>query len=241
MPNVVQIDTTDIAVTPFFKHMEIENIPKSQTAGRKVMEMKEVVEVRIGGNRNFSPVFPALAFSHREGDHFVTYAERWGEQYRAFKEGDPQEAQGTPLDMLRDHGITPEQLSLCKALRIYSIEALNVLEGQQLKNLGMHQNMLKDAARAFLADRVNGTSALAEIARLTAEIEALKAAGASQVPELDSTPQSIAEAEQAADETYPALSDSDLKDKIAQLAGTRPKGNPSRATLVHALQELEAA
>lgn len=241
MTSVVQIDTTNIAVTPFFKHMEIENIPKSESAGRKVMEMKEVVEVRIGGNRNFSPVFPAAAFSHREGDRFITYAERWADQYRAFKEGNPQEAQGTPLEMLRDHGITPEQLSLCRALRIYSVEALNSLEGPSLKSLGMHQNMLKDAARSFLADRSKGVDAFAEIERLKAQIAVLQAGGASVVPEQDSTPESIAQAEQAADDAYAALSDGDLKDKIAELTGARPKGSPSRATLVHALAELEAA
>lgn len=241
MTAVVQIDTTDITVTPFFKVVELENIPKSEAAGRKVMEMKEVVEVRIGGNRNFSPVFPSQAMSHRDGNREVTYAERWSEQYRAFKEGDAQEASGTPLEMLRDHGITPEQLSMCRALRIYSIEALNQLEGPMLKSLGMHQNMLKEAARAFLADRVSASGALAEVERLKAEIAALKAAGAAVVPPVDSTPAQIIAAEAAADASIEDMSDDELKAKIKELSGTAPRGTPSRATLINVLQGLQAA
>jgi len=238
MTKPVEIDIRDITVTPVFKHLELENVPQSEAQGRKVMEMHEVVEVRIGGSKNYSPVFPAAGFFRREGLDTITYAERWPEQYAAFKQGDTQQAHGTPLQMLRDHGVTPEQLSLCRALKIYSVEGLHALEGPNLKSLGMHQNALKEAARNFLADRNQGKFAIDRVAELEAEIAALRAQG---VPTVEATPAEIDQALQAADDAYAALSDSEIKDKIEGLTGNRPRGNPSRATLVSSLTELEAA
>ena len=239
MTKIVEIDPREITITPVFKYIEIENIPKSETAGHAVMETKEIVEVRFAGSKNYSPIFPTDAFWKREGNRVFTYAERWPDQYRAFKEGNPQEADGTPLEMLRVHGVTPEQISLCRALRIYSIEALHHLEGQQAKALGMHQNKLKQAVAEFMAERLNSTDALKQIEALKAEIEALKAAN--PLPVVDSTPDDIEQAEQAADASFEDMSDDQIKDEIAKITGSKPRGNPSRATLVASLEELLAA
>lgn len=241
MTRIVEIDPREITVTPVFKIMEIENIPKSETAGHAVFETKEVVEVRFAGSKNYSPVFPVDAFWKREGNTTWTYAERWADQYRQFKEGNPQEAMGTPLEMLRPHGVTPEQLSLCRALRIYSIEALHHLEGAQLKTLGMNQNALKAAARSFMATKEGNANRLDEIEALKAEIAALKAERSTLVPEVDSTPEEIEQVVHAADQVYASLSDDQIKQRIADLTGSRPKGNPSRATLISLVSELEAA
>lgn len=242
MTRIVEIDPREITVTPVFKILEIENIPKSETAGHAVMETREVVEVRFAGSKNYSPVFPTDAFWKREGNKVTTYAERWPEQYLAFKEGNPQEAMGTPLEMLRPHGVTPEQLSMCRALKIYSIEALHHLEGQAVKSLGMNSNALKKAAASFMAARFSGETAMNEIEALKAEIAALKAAGASTSPPVvEPTPAEIDAAVQAADNAYAALTDDEIKTRIADLTGTRPKGNPSRDTLVRLVTELENA
>lgn len=245
MTHIVQIDPRDITITPVFKIIEVEDIPQSEKAGHKVMKTMEAVEVRFAGNKLYSPVFPADAFWQRQGNQVVTYAERWPDAYRAFKEGNPQEAQGTPLEMLRPYGVTPEQLSLCRALRIYSIEALHHLEGQQLKSLGMHTNKLRESAAAFLADRDTGKKQLSEIEELRAQIAELKAAQAMVPPAQDSTPQQIAEALKAADDAYGDMTDPQIKDELEKLTGARPRGNPSRGTLVEmlnqALEEKQAA
>ena len=238
MTQLAVIDMTDVTITPVFKIIEIENIPKSETAGRAVMEQKEVVEVRFAGTKNYSPVFPADAFWQREGNRVITYAERWPEQYRAFKEGNPQEANGTPLEMLRDEGITPELISLCRALKIYSIEALYHLEGQAVKSLGMNANRLKEAAKAYLADRMGAKEAMSEVEKLRAEIAALKAG---VVPVQETAPDEIEQLLAEADAAYADKSDDDLKEEIAAIAGQRPRGNPSRDTLVRTLEELKAA
>lgn len=232
------IDERDITITPVFKMIEIENIPKSETSGHAVMETKEVVEVRFAGSKLYSPIFPTDAMWQRVGNQVISYAERWPDQYRAFKEGNPQEANGTPLEMLRTYDVTPEQLSLCRALRIYSVESLDRLEGTAIKSLGMHANRLREAAKAFLADRDQGKTAMAEVADLRAEIARLSAMMA---PVNDSTPAEIDAALQAADDAFPGMTDDALKEEITKLVGSRPRGNPSRATLVSSLLELQAA
>jgi len=241
MTRVVEIDEREITITPFFKIIEVENIPKSETSGYPVMERKEVVEVRFAGQKNYAPIFPTDAFWKREGNHVLTYAERWPEQYRQFKEGSAQEALGTPLEMLRKYGVTPEQLSLCRALKIYSIEALHHLEGQSVKSLGMNANRLKDAARAFMAERFQASDAMTEIEALKAEIAALKACGAAAVPVEQNSPEEIAAIVQQADDAFAEYSDVQIKDELEKLTGARPRGNPSRASLVSMLETAMAA
>lgn len=232
MVDVVEIDMREFQVTPVFKLVELENIPKSETAGYAVMERKEVVEVRIAGSRNFSPVFLTDEFWMRDGNRTITYAERWPEQYMQFKNGTSQEALGTPLEMLSRFGVTPEQISLCRVCKIYSIEALSALEGDKLKSLGMHQNKLRDAARQFLAERGDAAGVLSELETLRKEIADLKAAQAMVPPAVDFAPEAIVEIEEAADASV-------IKDEIALLTGQRPRGNPSVATLQSMLAELK--
>lgn len=237
MTRIAIIDDKDITITPVFKYEEIENIPKSETAGRAVMETREVVEVRFAGSKNYAPIFPASAMWRRDGNQVTTYAERWSDQYRAFKEGNPQEANGTPLEMLRDYGVTPDLISLCRALKVYSIEALYHLEGSGLKALGMNQNRLKDAARKFMAERMGSHNAMDEIEALRAEIAALKAG----VIPPQVAPEQIDAIVAQADAEFADMSDEQIKEEIAKLAGSKPRGNPSRATLETSLRELLAA
>lgn len=240
MTKLAVIDEREITITPVFQVREIENIPKSETQGHAVMELKEVVEVRFAGSKLYSPVFPADGFWKREGNQVLTYAERWPEQYRAFKEGNPQEANGTPLEMLRPHGITPELLSMCRALKIYSIEALHHLEGTPLKSLGVNSNRLKDAARAFMAERSKAVGDFSELESLRARLAELESR--STVPQAqDPKPEEIERAIKVADDAYAELDEKQLKDKIEAIDGSRPKGNPSRATLVSMLSTLENA
>ena len=234
----VPIDTTDLAVTPLFKYFTRENVNASEREGHAVMETFVGVEVRIGGSKLYSPVFPADAQWMRDGHRIITYAERWPEQYKAFMEGNQQMAAGTPLENLSGQGITPSQLSLCRALKIYSIEGLASLEGQNLRSLGMHANVLKQMATEYLRGRQSGAS-VAEIDAMKAEIAALKAMIA--IPEKEATPKEIDEALRKADLDFAAMSDDDLKEWIAQKSGAgKPRGNPSHETLVSMAKELTA-
>lgn len=235
---VAVIDPKDITITPVFKHIEVEDVNASEREGTLVKKTLEVVEVRFAGSRNYSPVFPAAATWKREGNRSITYAERWGDQYRAFKEGDPQEAQGTPLELLKPHGITPELVSLCRTLKIYSIEALHALEGERLKSLGMNANRLKDAARAFMSERQSVSAQADEIAALKAELAAMKAG---VVPEKEATPEEVDAAVEAADDEFASMTDDQIKEEIAKLVGAKPRGTPTRETLESMLLDAREA
>lgn len=230
MTQVAEIDVRDITVTPVFRVMDIENIPKSEEAGHLVKESHEVVQVRFAGSNNYSPIFPVNSFWKREGNTVITYAERWADQYRQFKEGNPQEARGTPLESLVTYGITPEQLSLCRTMKVYSVEALDALEGTNLKNLGMAANKLKEMATVYMADRMKGRDALSEIAALKAELAALKAS--TVVPVEEPTIEEM----QAA--PYEALTDEELRIFLEERTGAKPDGRLKRESLLNLAKGL---
>lgn len=239
--NVAVIDTTPLSITPFFKVVEIEDIHASERSGHKVMKTVEMVEVRIAGDKNYAPSFRTDEQWKREGNRTITYAERWPEQFRAFKEGDPQEAMGTPLEMLKPYGATPENVSVCRALKIYSIEALAGLEDRKLKSLGMAANSLKAMAVKFLGERTNGAAAVSEIEALKARIAELESAS-TQVPAEQASPSEIDALAAASDAALAAMTDAEIKDEIAKLNdGKRPQGNPSRDTLLSMLTTLKQA
>jgi len=243
MVDSVPIDTRDITVTPVFRYDAIEDINASERAGQLVKKVRQVVEVRFAGSRNYSPVFPVDAFWKRENGRIVTYAERWPDQYRAFIEGGSQEAAGTPLEMLRPYGIKDSQLSLCRALKIYSIEALYHLEGDALKSLQMAGNDLKVMARKFMETRQANSGSVDRIAELEKEIARLKLAQPGAEPQTtevlvaDPSPEVIAAAVAASDADFEAMDDASLKQFIKAKVGRAPTGTPSREWLVNAAKE----
>lgn len=212
----------DLAVVPVFKYHTYEDLPASEKAGHAVHKTEVVVQVQYSGNngRSYSPVFPASAISHREGHRSVTYAERWAKQYAEFMSGTTQHSEGTALENLRPYGVTEAQLSMCRALRVYSIEALLQLDGGTGKSLGMFSNDLMSMARKWADQRGGGASD--EIAQLRAEIERLKAGSVAPVTE----DADVAEAEKEALKQV-------LRDK-----GISWRGNPSVETLQRMVAEI---
>lgn len=225
-------------VTPFFRHQTIENVPQSEIQRIPVMEVKEVVELRFAGDKNYAPVLPVDSMYRRDGHNIITFAERFADQYRAFVSGAPQEAEGTPLEMLKPYGISENQISLCRVLKIYSIEALYHLEGQNVRNLGMSANSLKDMASAYMADRTKGLNTAAEMDKLRQEIAALKAA--QPIPTQEASPEQINAAVSAADDEFAAMTDEQLKAFIKDKSGAAPRSTPSCDFLLNAARELAA-
>ena len=225
-------------VTAFFKHLSVLNVAQSEMQGKRVYDLKEVVELRFAGDRNYSPVLPSDSMWQKVGDRVVTYAERYADQYRAFLMGDDQKSGGTALEMLADYGITPAQLSICRALKIYSIEALNAIDGPNVKALGMSANQLKAMARRWVEDHTKRSieSTNSEVDKLKEELERLKAL----IPAQETPPTEIDALVSAADAEFEALTDDELKTYIADRAGARPRGNPSRQTLISMARELAA-
>jgi hypothetical protein len=239
-PQVERIPEADLEhqITPYFKHLVVENVPQSEIQGKAVMETKEVVELRFAGDKNYSPVLPVDAMYRKEGHRVITYAERFSEQYAQFVRGAAQEASGTPLEKLSEYGITAAQLSLCRAVKIYNVEALYNLDGANLKSLGLHGNSLKDMAAAYMADRSKGNETARELAELRAELAALKAGN--PLPAQDPSPADMSRALEVADKELEAMDEGELKAFIKSKSGQAPRGTPSRDWLINTARELSA-
>ena len=115
-------------------------------------------------------------------------------------------------------------------MKVYSVEALNALEGTNLKNLGMASNKLKEMATIYMADRMKGRDTLSEIAALKAELAALKAS--TVVPVEEPTLEEM----QAA--PYEALNDEELRMYIMDKTGTKPDGRLKRDSLLNLAKGL---
>lgn len=221
----------DKLIVPVFKNLAIKNEGKTRDAGRPIFDDVEVVEVRIAGNRTNVGVYPAHAFARwitdpTTGDQSQqTYAQRWPEQYKRFKEHRQQIAAGTPVDELPF--LTAGKRAELKALSIYTAEALAGLDGQELKNLGQGGRDLKNQAIAYLENAAGS----ADVVRMASEIEELKAQLAAAL-----------QGQPAANASPFASMESDaIKDWIETATGERPKGNPNHATLVKRADEINAA
>lgn len=222
-----------MGVSPYFMHLTTENIPQSYVKKQYVARTDEVVQIRFPGDSRFSPVFPVDAMWTRSGNTTITYAERFADQYRAFVSGDDQIASGTPLETLNAFGMTPDLLSYCRTMKIYSVEALYSLEGQNLKNLGMRGNRLKEMARSYMGSLASGDQVLGEIEQLKAEIERLRATNVIPADEFNGVSSEVVA-------EFANMTDEQLKDAIAEKVGSRPVGRPSRDTLIRNLKELTA-
>lgn len=211
------MQNNDALTVPFFKTVASEDANASKKAGRPIFKDMEVVEVRIAGDRNFAPVFPAHAMWKRIDGEEITYAQRFKDAYALFTAGKEQVAAGTPLSELPF--LTEAKRAELRALKIYTAEALASLDGKNLTALGGEGRDLKNQAMAYL-EKSGGT---ASTVALTAEVEALKA----QLAEMQSV--------DAAMDTIPAADEDGekeaLKAMIAEATGSRPRGNPSIETL----------
>ena len=218
------MQSNDALTVPFFKNMPQHDENASKLAGRPIYRDMEVVEVRIAGDRNFAPVFPAHAMWMRVDGEEITYAQRWADAYERFTQNREQVAEGTPLSELPF--LTEAKRAELRALKVYTAEALASLDGKNLKALGDMGREMKNQATAYLekAGGSAGTVALAaEVEQLRAELAAMRG----------DTPPTTDYAE--------AQEKEDLKVQIAALAGSRPKGNPSVETLREMLADLKVS
>lgn len=228
--------------TPYFRYESIFNEPQSVIQGKAVHELKEVVEIRFPANPQYKPVFGVdeQCTVDQNTGRVITWAERYKDQYNAFLAGAEQTAEGTPLEELLPFGISQAQLSICRALSIYSVEQLDQLEGAGVKRLGIHANELKPMATRFLDARRSGQSQQTEIdalKRQLAELQAQQGLGSEPVVST-----AIPDTVPVLPDGYEDMSDTQLKDEIAKLNdGKRPQGNPSRPTLIGMLNTLKAA
>ncbi|MFT8896271.1 MAG: hypothetical protein ABF968_04830 [Acetobacter sp.] len=226
-----RVDSTpwDGSITPFFRYETVEDVLASEREKRKVMKTIAVCEMRIAGDKNFQPVVPADSVWKTIDGVPRTYAERFSEQYRQFIAEDSQAAAGTPLQELH---LSPAQMSLCRALNIYSIETLAQLEGPALRALGVHANDLKTKAAQWVHDRENGGAQAVRIAELERQLAEMRG----QVVVAETVAEAAIE-EAAHEDRLAHLTDAEIKATIKEATGETPRGNPSRETLLAMAEE----
>ena len=213
------MQNNDALVVPFFKSVAVEDEKASKKAGRPIFKDMEVVEIRIAGDRNFAPVFPAHSMWRRVDGDEITYADRWPDAYARFKEGQEQVAHGTPLSELPF--LTEGKRQELRGLKVYTAEALASLDGKNLTNLGPKGREFKDQAAAYL-ERAKGVAVDTALRARIEELEAIVANGGGSTGAEDQSERDI------------------LKAQIAEKTGAKPRGNPSVETLREMLAELAA-
>jgi hypothetical protein len=225
-----------------FYSSPIENPAETRKHGRPVFEDQEFVEIRYAANKQTVHTAPAHegfmwtreAFGDRKR---VTYAETYNEQYRKFKLGQDQSASGTPLSELPF--LTEAQRSELRALNVKSAETLAALDGPNLKLLGMKGRELKNAAQAYI-DKAMGSADVTALAAENASLKEQMLETQKQISELQKaiTRKEPEETETADEGPWEGMSADDIKNWLKDAVGERPKGNPSRGTLIRQANEV---
>lgn len=220
-----------------FKTTAVKDEGASAKAGRPIYKDMEVCEIRSPGDRLMVKVFPAHSFAgwyrDENGDQTQqTYAMKYQAQYLRFKNGKQQVQEGTPLEELPF--LTQAKRMELKALNVYTAESLASLDGQPLKALGMGGRDLKNQAQAYI-DNATGSAAVTKLATENASLR----------EQMENMQREIAEmrkpAEPIVTEALDILDDEALKELIKEQTGARPRGTPSRETLLRMAQESQAA
>src|SRR5262245_6189253 len=213
-----------------FRNGTEKNERMSAEAGRPIFDDVELCELRFAGSKTVS-VFPALSFSHWDVDEATgeqvkfTYAERFPKQYQQFKAHQQQTKAGTPLDYLPF--LSEGKRAELRALNIYTAEALAILDGQDLKNLGPGGREWKNQAISFLENSTDN----ARITKLEAELETLRAQNQVLIDDAETRKNDPRIAE------YEGMTDDQLRAHVKSLTGVEPKGNIPRKTLIRMAED----
>lgn len=157
-----------------------QNAALSAEAGRPIFEEIEMVAMSAG-DRNFEPHFPAheptVTYNRVTNDDDTrTWAERYPNEYRAFKEQHLTAEAGTPLEEWPV--ISRAKASELKALGISTVEQVAAMSERSRAMLGDGARQLIAQAEAYIqqAREMAPVNALAtQNAELLAEIERMKA------------------------------------------------------------------
>lgn len=151
-----------------------QNEAKSIEAGRPIFDEVEMVEVTLPGDRFYQPHFPAHEVAvtwdaEKKTDDTRTWAERFPNEYAAFKTSHIPSESGLPLE---EWGfITRAQASELKALKIHTVEQLAAVNERNRAILGPGARALIAQAQAFIEQ----SREQAPVAKLAAQNEALQA------------------------------------------------------------------
>lgn len=226
--------STPQEVPAVFKTHSRQNKAASKKAGHPIFDDIEICEMRIPGDRERVIIQPADHVWKYVGGQPITYAMRFQEQYRRFREGHTQLQSGTPLNMLTE---MPKRKALeYAALNVHTIQQLANIEGQQLKTLGMGALEWKKKAQEYL-DRTSGANAAVTLSKENEELRRQMAELQAQMSALAGVANDDA-GEVAQSGPFAGKTAAQIKDFIEEKTGARPRGNPSLSTLVASAETL---
>lgn len=212
-----------------FSMEEFKNELKTREAGRAIYEDREMVHIRIPGDKQLTIDAPAGSYCTMGDGTKTTYSDRFPEDYDRWKQGQGAALIGTPLK----HApfLSKAEVSNLAGANVFTIEQLAEMGGAPLRSLGQSGRKWQQQALAFLKSAHGTRDATAEAAEKAALLDRIAqleaAAGVSPVAAAKEP-----EVERDEDE-YKA----ELKNEIERLTGRRPLGNPSVARLESDLQE----
>lgn len=240
-------DDSRIVVT--FENHPVLNPSASKEKGRPVYDDMEVCRIRMAGDRQNAPVFPADA--EAPGGMVdedtgmttpVTYKEKYARQYAQFQKGEQQTKTGTPIEYLPF--LSPAKVKELKGLNIYTAEALAALDGQPLKSLGQGGREWKNQAQAYL-DNAEGSALVTrqalEIEQLREQLELARKENQQLIPPATIDVEDGSANDVAGLSQFESWEDELIKEYIAERSGAKPRGNPNHKTLVSMADELANA
>lgn len=226
--------TGDEAVVPLFRNLSQPNKAKSDAEGRPIFDDIEVVEIRFAGSRNYG-VYPVNEMSHWISDPYtgeqrsITYAERFKRQYYQFKEHQTQTKSGTPIDLAPF--LTEARKSELKGQNIYTVEALAVIEGAELKNLGPGGRDMKNQAIEYIEQ---GKANVPNI-QMQAELDAMRA----KMAVLEEDNAALKNKSAATGESrFEAMDLDQLREFITTNTGHSPIGSLNKRALIRLAMEV---
>ncbi len=163
-----------------FYYKPKENKRASKDAGHLVYDQVEMIEITIPGDRTYQPHFPAhescvtYDAALREDD-LRTWAERYPEEYRAFKMNASQDPLGTPVEQWPV--LSRQMISQLKALGLPTVESIASMNPRNRGALGASADQLIAQANVFVSSMkpVDDRGAMMdELAAMRAEIEELR-------------------------------------------------------------------
>jgi hypothetical protein len=214
-----------LGVEFFMKPFEL--VAESAKAGRPIFEDREMVRIAFPGDNKREHVAPAHEMhyvSHHRRQ--MTYAERFADTYRRFKDDNADQVIGTPLAHLPF--MTPARTAEFKAAGIKTAEQLAGLPDVTIKKMGMGVREFVNQAQAYLK-AAEGTSQVAAMQKQIDELKALLAGKSAPEP---------------ASDPFAGMERDDLFN-MATDAGLEPRANASvdslKAMLLDAAKKKEAA
>ena len=162
-----------------FEYMEHgRDVEKSNAAGRPVPLIKPMVIVMQRGSKDewIGLADEWLDQKHRaasEGTYPAAWVDQFKRQYEAFLKGDELPLEGTPIKTWS--AITREQVIRLLAANIRTVEELaETPDSALMTQIGLDGRVLRDTARAFIAEGKSAGGAALKIAALEEENRRLK-------------------------------------------------------------------